>query len=142
MNHNIFISNWCNWASSRRANSKWYDIIAHSVLRFEFWLKYLFFLFHFVFISSHSRATCSRKKCVHTIHQFFIIEIHINKATFSCFFLLSFLSFEMMLSTRRGLFSCITKLKLLSCIMKHLLIDFMLTMKTLWRFWACAENAL
>ena len=134
MSHNVFISNWCNWASSRRANLKWYDIIAHFVLRFESWLKYLFFLFHFVFISSHSFATCSREECVHTIHQFFIIEIHINRITFSCFFLFSFLSFEMMLPTRKKLFSCITKSKFFSCIMKHSLINFMLTAKTLWWF--------
>ena len=96
MNHSVFISNWCNWTSSRRANSKWYDITAHLVLRFESWLKYLFFLFHFAFISSHSRATCSREKCVYAIHQFFIIKIHINRITFSCFFLFSFLLFKMM----------------------------------------------
>ena len=96
MNHSVLISNWCNWTSSRRANSKWYNIIAHPVLKFEFWLKYLFFLFHFALISSHSFATCPREKCVHTIHQSFIIEIHINRIIFPCFFLLSFLSFKMM----------------------------------------------
>ena len=96
MNHTVFILNWCNWTSNRQTNSKWYDIIAHSVLRFESWLKYLFFLFHFIFISLHSRAICSREECVHTIHQFFIIEVHINEATFSYFFLLSFLSFKIM----------------------------------------------
>ena len=88
--------------SSRRANSKWYDIIAHFVLKFESWLKHLFFLFHFTFISSHSRATCSREECVHTIHQSFIIEIHINKATFPYFFLLSFHSFEMVFADAKG----------------------------------------
>ena len=96
VNHNIFISNWCNWALSRRTNLKWYNIIAHFVFRFEFWLKHLFFLFHFIFISSYLRATCSREKCVHTIHQFFIIEIYINRITFSCFFFFSFLSFKVM----------------------------------------------
>ena len=64
------------------------------MLRFESWLKYFFF-FHFTFISSHSRAICSREKCVYTIHQFFIIKIHINKVIFFCFFLLFFLLFKM-----------------------------------------------
>ena len=134
MNHNIFILNWCNWALNRRANLKWYNVIAYSVLKFEFWLKHLFFLFHFVFISLHLCATYSRKKCVHTIHQFFIIEIHINRITFSCFLFLFFLSLKWCLSTRKKFFSCIIKSKFFSCIMKHSLIDFMLTTKALWRF--------
>ena len=69
---------------NRRANSQWYDIIAYLVLKFKFWLKYFFI--YFIFILSHSRATCSRKKCVYIIHQFFIIEIYINKITFLYFF--------------------------------------------------------
>ena len=133
MNYNVFISNWCNWTSSRRANSKWYDIIAHFVFKFESWLKYLFF-FYFFFILSHSRATCPREKCVHMIHQFFIIKIHINKATFFYFFLFFFFYLKWYLSMRRRLSSCITKSKLLLCIIKHSLIDFILITKVLWRF--------
>ena len=134
MSHNVFILNWCNWTLSRRTNSKCYNIIVYFVPRFEFWLKYLFFLFHFAFILSHLRATCPHKKCVHTIYQFFIIKIYINKVTFLYFFFLFFLLFKMIfVDARRKLLLCITKSRFFSYIMKHSLINFMLTAKTLWR---------
>ena len=140
------MSNWCNWASSRRTNSKWYDIIAHFVPKFESWLKYLFFLFHFAFISSHSRATYSRKECVHTIHQFFIIEIHINKVTFSYFFFLSFLLFKMMFVNVEKTFLVYYEIEI-SFVYYEVFVDwfyvdsenFMMTLNLRWK---CVMNAL
>ena len=146
MNHSVLILNWCNWASSRRTNLKWYNIIAHSVLKFEFWLKYLFFLFHFTFVLSHSRAICSRKKCVHTIHQFFIIEIHINKITFSCFFLLFFLSFEMMFVNAKKTFLVYYEIEILfvyyEAFVDWLYINSESFITTLCLRWKCVMNAL
>ena len=146
MNHNVFISNWCNWTSSRRANSKWYDITAHSVLRFEFWLKYLFFLFHFAFISSHSRAAYLREKCVYTIHQFFILKIYINRATFFCFFFISFLSFEMMFVDAEGAplvyYEIKTLLVYYEAFVDWLYVDSESFMTTLNLRWKCVMNVL
>ena len=145
MNHSVFISNWCNWTSSRRTNSKWYDIIAHLVPKFESWLKYLFFLFHFAFISSHSRATCSREKCVYIIYQFFIIEIHINRITFSYFFFLFFL-FEIMFVNAKRAPLIYYEIKI-SFIYYEIFIDWLYVdnnsfMTTLNLRWECVMNAL
>ena len=116
------------------------------MLRFESWLKYLFFLFHFTFISSHSRAICSREKCVHTIHQFFIIKIHINKVTFLCFFFLSFLSFEMVFIDAKGALLVYYKIETFfvyyEAFVDWLYVDNENFMTILSLRWKCVMNAL
>ena len=116
------------------------------MLKFEFWLKYLFFLFYFAFKSSHSRATYSRKECVHAIHQFFIIEIHINRITFPCFFLLFFLLFEMIFAgAKKTLFvyyEIETSLMYYKAFVDWLYVDNENFMTILSLRWECVMNAL